>query len=141
MQTNTQILELLRAQGFRITKIRKLIVEIFANSKEPISAVDIVSEFQSQGIKVNKTTIYREISSLISIGVLKEISFGDSTKRYEVSSDSHHHHLICIKCKKIEDVELHADLDAEEKRIAKEKNFQIQSHSLEFFGLCNKCSQ
>ncbi len=140
MQTNTQILELLRAQGFRITKIRKLIVEIFANSKEPISAVDIVSEFQSQGIKVNKTTIYREISSLISIGVLKEISFGDSTKRYEISSDSHHHHLICIKCHKVEDVDLHADLDSEEKRIAKEKNFSIQSHSLEFFGLCQSCS-
>lgn len=133
------ILSLLRTKGYRLTEIRKTIVEIFSTAGQPISAVDIMQEFKLRGLKVNKTTIYREIESLLGADVLKEVSLRDGTKRYEVDSNSHHHHLICLNCKKIQDVDLAADLEKQERRIETEQKFKIQSHSLEFFGLCKDC--
>jgi hypothetical protein len=60
-------------------------------------------------------------------------------KRYELLQEGHHHHVICSKCRKVQDVVLKVDLDAEEHKIQKDTGFKIQSHSLEFFGLCTDC--
>lgn len=85
-------------------------------------------------IGVNKTTIYRELSKLVLEGEAVEVDFGDGKKRYELAKKDHHHHAICTKCNLIKDVRINErGLDL------KIKNFFIQRHSVEFFGLCNNC--
>lgn len=133
-----EIISRLKLDGHRITPARSKIVDLLTNSKEPLSAIDLIEAFHSVGMKVNKTTIYRELDFLIRNALLKEIEFGEGRKRYEIDT-GHHHHLICINCKKIEDVDLKADLTAEEKRIEQETGFKVESHSLEFFGHCKNC--
>jgi len=105
---------------------------LFDASKYPISASDILSK-----VRANKTTIYREIASFVSSGIVKEIDFGDGVKRYESSRRNHHHHLICNSCKKVDDIAI--DEDYLLKGIGRNTGFRIQSHSLEFFGLCANC--
>lgn len=127
------------ALGFRVTPIRGKMVETFASNDAPISAPDLINTFKVLRIKVNKTTIYRELDFLISKGLLKEIEFGDGKKRYELETGRHHHHIVCLICKKIEDVDLETDLSSEEKKLEKKTGFKIDSHSLEFFGYCKNC--
>jgi len=118
----------------RNTKIKKQITGIFGEVKYPISAAEILSK-----VKANKTTVYREISSFISDGLVREIDFGDGKKRYELVSRGHHHHLICSKCKKVDDIVL--DEDPILSKVEKLSKFKIESHSLEFFGLCSNCQK
>lgn len=125
--------------GYRITPVRGLILETFRENLTPIAASDLIEVFKDLKFKVNKTTIYRELDFLIEKGILKEIEFGEGKKRYEIETGRHHHHIICIKCKKIEDVDLEVDLEGEEKKIEKDKKFKIKNHSLEFFGYCKNC--
>ena len=118
MDLNTALQEL-RSSGLRITPIRKQIVSLLNESVSPISAIDIL-----KNIKANKTTIYREISVLLSKGYLIEIDFGDRIKRYEFANRDHHHHLICIMCKSVTDVDLADDFSEKEKLIASREKFK-----------------
>lgn len=136
MNPSQLILAELKKRGLRQSRIRKLLVDIFSNASQPISAVNILEEYK---VPANKTTIYRELYRLVDQKILREIDFGDGVKRYELSRGTHHHHIICINCRKTDDVELEIDVEAEQDRIEKMTGFKIKDHSLEFFGLCKNC--
>lgn len=137
---NTQtILQQLSDQGFKKTKVRELLIGELLKLKKPLDAQALQDFLSDQKLAVNKTTVYRELQFLLEQGIIVEINFGDNKRRYEIAGLAHHHHLICNNCQGIEDVFVDQDLVKLEKKIAKEKNFAIHSHSLEFFGLCRHC--
>jgi Fur family ferric uptake transcriptional regulator len=135
------LIETLRSQGFRITKIRQAMLEIFAETTHPQSVQELLVSIAREHPTVNKTTIYRELEFLVKNSIVTEIDILDGMKRYELhESDHHHHHLVCNECKEIQCVEVpHHDLDALEGRIHKSHKFKVTSHVLEFFGLCKNC--
>jgi Fe2+ or Zn2+ uptake regulation protein len=135
------MLDKLKSKGHRITKARKAILEIFQEEKMPLSVGELGAKLHTLGIKVNKTTLYREIDFLLSEEIIKEINLGEDKKRYEAAGNAHHHHLICINCKKVEDIDLQNDLSKHEAQIKRTKNFKVINHSLEFFGLCKSCQK
>ncbi len=137
--TDQEIISTLKQKKFKITKVRSGIVTQFTQAKSPIAAKDLLEYFHQQGMKINKTTVYRELAFLLSENIIKEIEFGEGQKRYELEDFKHHHHLICLKCRKVEDVELKTDLNKEETRFLKENGFKVVNHSLEFFGYCKNC--
>lgn len=128
------IVQELRESGLRITSVRKQIINVFCNSTGPISVSDILTK-----IKAHKTTVYRESEALLSNGYLTEVDFGDGTKRYELSTLGHHHHLVCIKCKLVTEFDLADDFTQEEQLIKSQEGFKVLKHNLEFFGLCRTC--
>lgn len=138
MSEAADIITRLKAEGFRITPARTLLIKFLAESTEPISAIDLIESFKESEKNVNKTTIYRELDFLLERKLIQEIEFGDGRKRYELET-GHHHHLVCLNCKKVLDIGLDVDLHLEEKKIEKSTGFKIKSHSLEFFGYCKKC--
>lgn len=142
MTTKQIILKNLKDKGARMTSVRSSLVEIFSRKKKPISAGEILEELKKYGLVVNKTTVYRELEFLLQGKVISQISLDDDQKRYELFEE-HHHHLVCQNCRKIEEVEfveIEKLLSSVEKKLLKKKSFSRILHSLEFFGLCSKCS-
>ena len=133
------IIDTVKSKGYRLTKAREGIIRVFLKIKVPLSALDLNLQLEKLNIRVNKTTIYREIDFLKSQKIIRELPFGDGKKRFEKWPDNHHHHLICISCDSIECIELKGCLEDEEKKILKKNNFKTIKHSLEFQGLCAKC--
>lgn len=133
------ILQRLKSKGHRITKARSEIIQVLLADKNPLSVVELATKLQQKGIKANKTTLYRELEFLLFEKIVKEIQFGENKKRYELTDSSHHHHLVCINCKMVEDIDLVNDLSKQEETIKKNRNFKVMNHSLEFFGLCKNC--
>lgn len=132
--------EALRDAGHRITKVRRLIWHILKEEGAPLSALEIGGIFAEAGVRVNKTTIYRELEFFVLQGLARMVDFGDQVRRYEMTGKAHHHHAVCTKCGTVEDVELKGDLRIEERKLERDLKFQIAKHSLEFFGLCAKCA-
>ncbi|MCX7928818.1 MAG: transcriptional repressor [Patescibacteria group bacterium] len=118
----------------RSTPVRNKILKLLRVCKYPLSVPEI-----NKKVKANKTTIYRQIESMIKEGILFKFDFGDGVVRYESASNGHHHHLICNNCGEIEGVVLDDDLTREEKLIFEKRNFLVTSHMLEFFGFCKNC--
>lgn len=133
------IFDNLKSEGHKMTKVRKAIIEILTSHSQPFSASDILSELAVKGLRVNKTTVYRELLFLKEQSVVGEIELGEGKKRYEITPKDHHHHLVCVSCKSIKDIPLERDLDTQEEHIAQKNKFKILNHSLEFFGLCGNC--
>lgn len=134
-----KLIERLKILGERITPVREEILESFCRHHKPQTSQELLLNLEKKGFKVNKTTVYRQLEVLAKAGLIKEIFLADRAKYYELISEDHHHHLICRGCNKIEDVDLDNDLDKQEQTILKKNHFKVLQHSLEFFGLCNKC--
>lgn len=124
----------LRQLGLKETPIRVRILSILSKSDQPQTASDLLNK-----VDANKTTIYREIEKLISFNFISEVILGDGQRRYEISTNTHHHFLICSKCKTIISIKMKHSFSKTEKLINKQYNFHVQRHDLEFIGLCQKC--
>ncbi len=133
------LLENLKDSGCRITRTRRAVLGILTNSLVLLSADDLGRSLAAGGLRVNKTTVYRELAFLRGRGILHEIHFGDGTVRYRICPDTHHHHVICLKCMRAEVVALDGELKKMEADIGQQKGFEVLHHTLEFFGLCPDC--
>lgn len=123
-------------KGYRLTKQREQIIN--ALTSHPQSVLEVISSLKSKGDAVDKVTVYRTLDRLVELNVVAKTQFKDQTAKYElISQNKHHHHLVCDKCGLIKDIPL--DDDFLTKKIKNSTDFQIKSHSLEFFGLCSKC--
>ncbi len=122
----------------RTTKVRLALIELLKDTSTPLSISEILSKLSSKALKPNKTTIYRELEFLSKQGLTSSVDFGEGKKRYEGPGD-HHHHIICVNCKRVKDVKIEKDLDIFNAKIVKTAGFKPVGHSLEFFGLCENC--
>ena len=141
MKNTEEVFTVLKAYHFRLTKKRKALIALFFQHETPLSAQDILAELKKNQITVNKTTVYRELERLQEVNIVSPVELGDRKRYYELTSRLHHHHLVCLQCERVEDVDMNEEkLFAEEKKVSHEKGFTVLRHSLEFCGLCKKCS-
>ncbi len=136
----SRILAKLREDNHRITKIRRVILELFSQENRPLSAVWLTSKLKEMFPSVNKTTIYRELNFLESKGFISRTLIGEKASHYELCDFNHKHHLICLDCKEIISIEqcplpYHKAIE-----LSTQNNFKIEYHSLEFFGHCKTCA-
>ncbi len=124
----------------RSTPVHTALLKILAKNKSPLSAFDILAKLHTQKLLANKTTVYRQLAVLEEQGLVHTVRLSDRSVRYELAEqDNHHHHLVCIKCNDVKDVNFDDHLARQEKTIQKNNKFKILRHSLEFFGLCVNC--
>jgi len=134
-----EIVKKLRTEGFRLTRARQSIIDILSTGNVPLSLTDIKKNLEKKDIKADRTTVYREVLFLKKQGVICEIPVGGGRKGYKVCRDAHHHHLICIRCNKVEEIAFKKTLLSKEKEVSQQKNFKVLDHLLEFYGLCGDC--
>lgn len=139
MSRKESVLHKLRNKGHRITKVRDALVDVLATTDAPLSALDLQSYLEKNHIKVNKTTVYREISFLRDQKVIHEIQFGDGKSRFRACPDVHHHHAICVRCNRVEEIVAEGDFLEKEREMARGMSFRVLYHTLEFFGVCRDC--
>jgi len=131
----------IQSQGYKSTKQRDDIVDVFLSSDKHISTEDLYLKVKVKNPSIGFATVYRTLKLLTDAGIAQEINFGDGHSRYEkaLSKDSHHDHLICTKCGKIEEFE-NLKIEKLQKDVVKKYKFQMKKHKLEIYGLCKKCN-
>ena len=129
----------LRGQSRKITGPRAAILEILRKHPHPLTNKQILAALPESGCDL--ATIYRSMHLLEKMGMVKRFDFGDGAARFELvgeNDDGHHHHLVCIKCSEV--VEIQECFPGKiERRIAAANGFKAVTHKLEFFGLCPQC--
>jgi len=130
----------LNNQGYRSSASRSLILNLLAKSCKPLAVLDLQKLFRENKLNVNRTTLYRELDILKKEALISEIQLKDSKKWYELANQTHHHHVICSKCDKIENV-IFCDVKLADKILKLRPDFaSIDSHTFVFFGLCKSCA-
>jgi Fur family transcriptional regulator, ferric uptake regulator len=138
---HTTAAQRLRNTGLRYTPARRSLVEVLAESNRPLTIPEILVTDRS----LAQSSAYRNLSELIAAGVVHRIVAGDEYSHFELAEDltSHHHHLVCTHCGRVEDVTLDEEietaltlaLDA----VAHAEGFSVEHHRLDVVGRCAAC--
>jgi Fur family ferric uptake transcriptional regulator len=135
--------EVLKEKGYKYTKQREIILDVLINNDNlHLSPEDVYQKLQNDHPEIGLATVYRNLQLLENLGILYKINLNDGCNRYELSlkdeNAHHHHHLICLKCGKVEEFE-NDYLEDLERIIEQEKGFKTEDHVLKFFGECKSC--
>jgi Fur family ferric uptake transcriptional regulator len=131
--------ESLRRRSHKVTGPRQAILNLLRQQAHPLTIREISLALQKGSCDL--ATIYRSMHLLEKMGMVKRFDFGDGGARFELlaeGDDGHHHHLICVRCSDVVELEECFSTDLE-KRIAQRSGFTSVTHRLEFFGVCPRC--
>jgi Fur family ferric uptake transcriptional regulator len=121
----------------RLTAQRQAILDLINASSIHWDAEAVARALADSGHSVGIATIYRGLSALAAEGLIESIQLADK-KRYERADKSHHDHMVCTGCGRIEEF-AHETIEALQHAAANEKGFVISGHQLVMFGLCADC--
>jgi len=131
----------LKSQGHRFSAARSFILRALDKSRTPLSATDLQKLFKKHKLSADRTTLYRELKLLTKQGIIMDLRLKDGKRWYELARAEHRHHIVCLKCDKINEL-AGCDPGLVDKTLKRSSDFaRIQSHSLVFFGLCKLCAK
>lgn len=128
-------MERYKSIGIKLTPQRMAILEYLEGNKEHPSAEDIYRVVSKKFPTMSFATVYNTLETLRQRGSILELTIDPDKKRFDPNTEPHHH-LICIKCRRI--VDIHGDYNLP---IAKGEmaGFEILGNHIEFYGICPKC--
>lgn len=131
----------LLSHGLRYTRQREIILLEFLNAKAHITAAELYKKVSKNFKNIGFATVYRTLSVLKKCGIAEEKSFGENSSRFEKTAQKKHHdHLVCEGCGTIIEF-CSPEIEQLQDEIAKKYNFKIIRHSLDIYGLCEKCKK
>jgi Fe2+ or Zn2+ uptake regulation protein len=131
----------LKKNGNRVTPKVLAVIELFLKRKSILDPVQVRAGLQKQFKSIGLPTIYRILENLASCGILVTAASEDRQLRYFIClgiETGHHHHFICRKCGKVEEVNL-CLMHEVSKYVKRQLKATVQSHFLQIEGLCEKC--
>ena len=132
----------LRHDGQRYTSNRQRLVQVLSAARAPLTIPEIVTG--NDGLA--QSSVYRNLAVLERAGVVQRVVTTDEWARFELAETltEHHHHLICARCGRVDDVTLpdrvERELDATLARAARAAGFQLDHHRLDLVGRCSDCA-
>lgn len=125
--------------GLRATRQRALIADQLARSQGFHGAQDLHIELRRQGHRIGLSTVYRHLQRLADAGVVDVVHTADGETVYRrCDTHAHHHHLVCRRCRRTQEVE-GPEIEAWAGRAAAEAGFVDVEHTIEIFGTCGAC--
>jgi Fur family ferric uptake transcriptional regulator len=131
----------LKASGLKATLPRLKILDIFHNAEvRHLSAEDVYKILLSDNLDVGLATVYRVLTQFEQAGLLQRNHFETGKAVFELNEGSHHDHLVCLDCGKVEEF-FDEEIERRQVTIAEERGFEIADHALALYGHCKECRQ
>ncbi len=128
----------LKSTDLKTTKSRLAILKILDKSSEPMTAEDIYSLVVAE-VNMSLSTTYRTLGTLAEKGILLKNLSQDGKTYYQINNHQHKHQLVCTLCSETVPIE-DCPLTTLEENLTQKTGFVITGHSLEFLGICPKCT-
>lgn len=129
----------LKKAGLKVTLPRIKILEILENAPDHhMSAEDVYRILIESGEDIGLATVYRVLTQFEEAGLVVRHHFAEGHSVFEVDHGSHHDHLVCVRCGRVEEFVDHV-IEDRQRQVAKDKGYTITDHSLNIYGICKKC--
>lgn len=131
----------LKEKGVRLTRQRKILLELIDKSGSHLDAERLYQLAKLQDPKLNRVTVYRTLKMLKIGGLVDELDLmhhdGDQ-HYYETRMKQEHAHVICLRCGKVEEF-FGEPLQRLRKQIEQHFGFQVLLARTEVGGFCAHC--
>jgi Fur family transcriptional regulator, ferric uptake regulator len=128
----------LKASGLKATLPRLKILDIFQSSPvRHLTAEDVYKLLLAENMDVGLATVYRVLTQFEQAGLLNRNHFESGKAIFELNEGSHHDHLVCLDCGRVEEF-VDEEIEKRQQSIAAERGFKIAEHALAIYGSCTK---
>lgn len=131
------IISQLRDAGYKITPPRLAVLAVIEHEGEHLNPSEILARARAIHPRVGRATVYRTLELLTQLNYIRPIYVGENGPTY-IRAEGGHHHLVCSLCGKVVDFD-QCVADQMVQELTDRFGFRIQSHLLEFYGLCIGC--
>jgi len=138
MTDTTPWLTALDEAGYFVTEPRRVVAQLVAERDCHFTANDLVGEAKRARLGVGRATVFRALELFEQLGLVERLDLPNGEHAYVVCRPAHHHHVICTACGRSAEVgdlglaSIAADVESQ-------TGFTLDSHRLEFYGLCSEC--
>lgn len=133
-----ELLQALDQAGVRLTGPRRELAALIARRQGHFTAADLLTDAEQHSLSIGRATVFRLLEILADQNLVERVDLPDGRHAYVPCEPSHHHHLVCVSCGAISEVD-DCGIDAVTDEAARRSGFEIQSHRLELFGRCPRC--
>jgi len=131
----------LQQQGVRITRQRKILLDLIDQSGKHLDAESLYTLAREKDPKLNRVTVYRTLKLLKQGGLVDELDlmhFNGEQHFYETRLKQEHAHVVCLRCGKIEEF-FGEPLRRMRDQVESDFGFEILLARTEIGGYCADC--
>lgn len=123
-----------RDHGLRCTSQRYAVLQYLLKHPCHPTVEEIYGVVNRHDPRVSRATVYNSLHALVESGLVREVKLGGDATRFESHIDRHHH-FVCDKCGRIEDIEWF-----EPGEVARQSGMKSRLvRALVLQGLCEPC--
>lgn len=118
-----------------MTAQRRVIAEALTGAHLHLTADEVLERARAALPEVSLATVYNTLNELVMMGELIEITHTDGRKRFDPNTTERHHHLVCVDCGRILDVQ------ADDPRLPPDQQhgFAVLGAEVTFRARCPDC--
>ena len=128
----------IKKNNLKSSKQRENILKVIYDDGGHLSPEDIFALTRKTCKNASISSIYRILSFLEKEGFVSSIEVDKTGKRYEIVSGSHHDHIVCVECGKIEEF-YNDEIEQLQIGVAKSHNAKIVGHDMLLYVVCSDC--
>src|SRR5919198_5712868 len=126
------------ARGRRLTEQRLIVAEALAARREAVSAQELHERLRPRHPRLGLATVYRALEAQVESGMARRLERHGHVSAYIACEPEHHHHLVCTRCQKVEDLD-ETILKPVLRSIDDRHGFAVEHERLDFYGTCSSC--
>jgi Fe2+ or Zn2+ uptake regulation protein len=88
--------------------------------------------------EISLATVYNTLNELVAMGEVLEVSAGRGPTRYDPNVAERHHHLVCVRCGELLDVQPDGE-DGLRLPTRHRHGYQVVDVEIVFRGVCRRC--
>lgn len=135
--SESDLAELLRSRGLRLTAQRQLILEA-VHDLGHATPEQVHQAVREVAAGVNITTIYRTLELLERLGLVTHTHLSHGSPTYHAAGSDQHVHLVCRSCGGVDEMDPEL-LRPLADRLRDERGFRVDIGHVALFGVCGKC--
>ncbi len=128
--------------GLKVTLPRVKILEILEKqtNERHLTAEKVYKILLSEDEDIGLATVYRVLTQFESAGLVKRHHFEGGNSVFELDKGTHHDHIVCMKCGKVDEF-TDSVIEKRQEDIAEKLGYELKDHSLYLYGVCSKCKK
>jgi Fur family peroxide stress response transcriptional regulator len=138
-EKSQKLVDLCRERGIPLTHQRRVIFESLVGRKDHPTADQIYDAVREQLPQISRMTVYRVLDLFVDLGVISKVCHPGVAIRFDPTTEAHHH-LICLRCNKLYDLENPETYKVRLPDTGK-MGFEVRDYAIQFRGVCKECRE